>query len=132
MKKDNELLEALLRSLEDPEADGKALQQLAGTGEGFGPEFADRVTAAAFDSQEEAEDAAGRNPSKGPGSMEDPDGQGLTFYMPRMFRWVAITGAAAALVLLILAWSRYNVLDADAIAGLSELSIDDVFAENLF
>jgi hypothetical protein len=138
MKKNNELLDDLLRNLEDPDMDGKALQELAGAGEPWGPEhethqqqsraqFADRVTAAAFE-------ARARSGSKKQKSQREEahEEQSLAYFMPRMFRWVALAGAAAVLILLILTWSRYKSIDADAIAGISELSIGDVFAETLF
>lgn len=106
----NKFLNELLQQLEDPTAEGTALQALAGDGEGFGADFAERVTAAAY---------------------AEP-GPGMGFYLPRMFRWVALAGAAAAITLLILTWYSSEGLDADAVAGISELSIEDVFAENLF
>jgi hypothetical protein len=106
----NEMLNDLLRELSDPNAEGATLRQLAGQESGFGPDFADRVTAAAF----------------------APATENLGFYLPKMFRWVAFAGAAAALALLILTWYNAQSIDADAVAGISGLSIGDAFAENLF
>jgi hypothetical protein len=106
----NERLDDLLRELGVEGTEGKTLQELARQEEGFGPDFADRVTAVAFD-----------------GNTQD-----LSFYLPRMFRWVVFAGAAAALILLILTWYNNQVLDADAVAGISELAVTDAFAENLF
>lgn len=107
---DNEILRNILRELDDPETNGSAMQELVGTSQGFDPEFADRATEAAF-------------------SAPSP---GLADYLPRMFRWVAIVGAAAAIALLVLTWYQSQSLDADAMAGITDLSIDDEFAENLF
>jgi hypothetical protein len=107
---DNEILRNILRDLDNPEPKDIAMQELMGESQGFDPEFADRVTEAAF-------------------SAPTP---GLADYLPRMFRWVAIVGAAAAIALLVLTWYQSQSLDADAMAGITDLSIGDEFAENLF
>lgn len=110
MMEDNELLRDLLQELQDPQADGKVLRACIDGPAGFGDGFADRVTAATLEGEE----------------------AGMDVFLPRMFRWVAMLGAAAALALLVITWYSNRSIDSDAVAGISDLSIDDAFAANLF
>lgn len=51
--------------------------------------------------------------------------QNLHQVLPKMFRWVAIGGVAAAIALLILTYYQQDSLSIDAMAGISDLSIVD-------
>ena len=51
--------------------------------------------------------------------------QNLDQILPRMFRWVAIGGIAASLVLLVLTYYQQDSLSIDAMAGIADLSIVD-------
>ena len=110
LMENNDLSRDILPEVQDSENEGGALNGLVGEEERFESHFSDMVTPAAVCSKEED----------------------WTFYLPSMFRWVAMLGAAAIFALLAMAWYGNSSIDADAVAGISGLSIDDAFADNLF
>ncbi|HHG85144.1 MAG TPA: hypothetical protein ENJ82_10405 [Bacteroidetes bacterium] len=56
--------------------------------------------------------------------------KGMEYFLPRLFRWVVLSGVAAAIALLIMTYVAEDTISLDAIAGLSELSVSDVIALN--
>lgn len=85
--------------------------------ESFGAGFADRVMAAIDDAE---------------ASSPQEHGEQVDRMLPRMFRWVVVAGAAAASVMLAMTWLTQDSLSIDAIAGISDISIDNVYALNLW
>ncbi len=127
----NELLNALETGSEDELVSqlqaiqqGKAIQQeegldantvegeslagskanLAGAGTTFEAGFADRIMERIEDEREEAT---------------------VLQVMPRMFKWIAVAGIAAAVVLLAMVFIEGDTLSIDAMSGLSEVSLAD-------
>lgn len=58
--------------------------------------------------------------------------QNFEQYLPRMFRWVAVGGVAAAIALVVLTWYQQDALTVDAITGLADVAITDDLALNSF
>ncbi|MEM7036961.1 MAG: hypothetical protein AAF570_08285, partial [Bacteroidota bacterium] len=82
-------------------------EENAGFGEGFSDRVAQRLSAPA-------------------------DEDTMAYFLPRLFKWVAAAGTAAAIVLLMLTWTAEESLSMDAFAGISSISLDDVTALNNF
>ncbi len=53
-------------------------------------------------------------------------------YLPRMFRWVAVGGMAAAIALLVITWYQQDSVSLDALTGIADLGLSDSFALNSF
>ncbi len=105
MKPENPYLNNLLNSLESQDEDQMVAQlQEMQQEAGFSPGFADRVMEQIDDEQEEAN---------------------VFQHMPRMFRWVAIAGVAAAAVLLAMFVLDGDSISIDAMSGLAEMSLAD-------
>jgi hypothetical protein len=74
----------------------------------FSPGFADRI----------AEHVQGAGEEKG-----------VDYFLPRVFKWFAVTGIAAAVALLLLIYLSQDSISIDALSGLSEVSLAE--AESL-
>lgn len=112
MKKKNKYLDELMTQLEDSRASASE-SGLADFVERprFAQGFADRVL-------ERLENGA--------------LAQNFEHYLPRMFRWVAVGGVAAAIALVVLTWYQQDALTLDAFTGLADVAITDDLALNSF
>lgn len=108
--KQNQHIDALLKALESGKADNSEIQELMSDDLGFSEGFANRVTNNAFSQNVENE---------------------LSDYLPKVFRWVAFLGTAAAIALLVLTWTEAERLSTDDITGVSALAITDPISDNL-
>lgn len=104
MKPENPYLNNLLNSLESQDEDQTVAQlQEMQQEAGFSLGFADRVM----------------------GQIDDKEEANVFQHMPRMFRWVAIAGVAAAAVLLAMFVLDGDSISIDAMSGLAEMSLAD-------
>lgn len=109
---DNNDIDNLIRGLEnqDEAALEKEFAQLyQDEDRSFGAGFGDRVMA--------------RIPNQ---SSE----QGMDYFLPRLFRWVAAAGVAAAVVLLTMTYVAEDDLSMDALAGINQVSVEEVASLN--
>jgi hypothetical protein len=56
--------------------------------------------------------------------------KGMDYFVPRLFRWVAVAGVAAAVILLTMTYINTNDLSIDALSGINEVSVEEVASLN--
>lgn len=109
---DNNDIERLIHGLEnqDEAALEKEFAELySDESRSFGAGFSDRVMA-----------RIGGNVSE----------KGMDYFLPRLFRWVAAAGVAAAVVLLTMTYVADDDLSMDALAGINQVSVEEVASLN--
>ena len=111
MKSENPYLNDLLNSLEKQDEDRAAAQLQDLTSDGFESGFSDRVMDAIATDGEEAT---------------------VFTLMPRMFRWFAVAGVAAAAVLLGMVLLEGDPLSIDAMTGLADITAADELTLELY
>ena len=109
MKKDNTYLQRILDRLDADEMESaeSTLQELRASDP---PRFAEGFASRVIDHLEAATGA-----------------QNLDQILPRMFRWVAIGGIAATIVMLVLTYYQQDSISIDAMAGIADMSLADDF-----
>ena len=108
----NKNIEDLLHRLgnENSEAAENAMQDLyTDAPRTFGEGFADRVMA---------------------GATGEVSEKGMDYFLPRLFKWVAATGVAAAIALLMMTYIAEDTISMDAMAGVGDVGVADVIALN--
>ena len=107
----NDNIKRLLQGLESEDesrVENEFQELYADAPRSFGPGFADRIS-------ERIEEETGS--------------PGVDYFLPRVFKWFAMAGVAAAVALLVMTYVNQDSISLDAISGISDVSIAE--AESL-